>query len=324
MQRLFRTIIFLLVISFNAYPQISPNSPKPDLNQDKLHEEIRKLKAEVTTLEAAHSARWAHTGSAILGALGGFATAVVAFLVYRFGNAVQTKYTETQDNKLKQDVRLQREAHNLDLFRNLASDNSRMQLAAAAVLLQRLEAYNSPASEGWTDTEVEKLERSAIVQVLLSVLKEKPSDENGNLRKLIADNLVRALGAIVPDVQHPSRSQSILKAPGWDFQKVHLVECWWKRVDARGVDFFGAEIRDAGLAEAFLAGATLYDVGLQNTVLRDADLQDADLRRARLSGTVFDGANLKGAKLQDATYNSRTRWPDGFNPEAAGARLIED
>jgi uncharacterized protein YjbI with pentapeptide repeats len=43
-------------------------------------------------------------------------------------------------------------------------------------------------------------------------------------------------------------------------------------------------------------------------------LDRADLRKADLSGADLNGAVLKGAK-----YDQNTRWPDGFDPTAAGA-----
>ena len=48
------------------------------------------------------------------------------------------------------------------------------------------------------------------------------------------------------------------------------------------------------------------------TNLSGANLRGADLRRADLSG-----ADLSGAK-----YSATTAWPDGCDPEAAGAELV--
>jgi len=35
------------------------------------------------------------------------------------------------------------------------------------------------------------------------------------------------------------------------------------------------------------------------------------------------GADLWGAELRGATYSAHTRWPDGFDPEAAALQLLE-
>ena len=65
-----------------------------------------------------------------------------------------------------------------------------------------------------------------------------------------------------------------------------------------------------------------------------AKLLGADLRGARLAGADFDfadlvGADLRGAETGGATffsafYNSRTRFPRGFDPDGHGmVRLPE-
>ena len=46
----------------------------------------------------------------------------------------------------------------------------------------------------------------------------------------------------------------------------------------------------------------------------EKDLRDCDLR----------GANLYGADPTGAKYSANTKWPEGFDPVAAGAVLVED
>ena len=50
-----------------------------------------------------------------------------------------------------------------------------------------------------------------------------------------------------------------------------------------------------------------------------ADLQGIDLSDADLTG-----ANLSGAKLSGAKYSANTKWPEGFDPVAAGAEMVDD
>lgn len=57
--------------------------------------------------------------------------------------------------------------------------------------------------------------------------------------------------------------------------------------------------------------------------LRDADLRDANLDGANLIHAVLNGANLISVnlsitKLTNAATSAETRWPDGFDPVAAG------
>ena len=75
---------------------------------------------------------------------------------------------------------------------------------------------------------------------------------------------------------------------------------------------------------------TKYHVEL--AMFYSADLSGADLRRAALSGTDLHGADLSGAALcwadlrwadlNGVTYDADTKWPDGFDPIAAGAILV--
>jgi len=80
----------------------------------------------------------------------------------------------------------------------------------------------------------------------------------------------------------------------------------------------------------------LYGVYLMRADLSRANLTGADLRKADLDGANLSGAILTGANLQGAFYNTRpekvvdrqgklvinmpTRWPQGFDPGATGAR----
>jgi hypothetical protein len=50
---------------------------------------------------------------------------------------------------------------------------------------------------------------------------------------------------------------------------------------------------------------------------------NADLRGANLSGSA-SMADLSRATLTGAKYTSKTEWPPDFDPEAAGAVLVEE
>ncbi len=67
----------------------------------------------------------------------------------------------------------------------------------------------------------------------------------------------------------------------------------------RGANLQGTNLSEANLGRAYLNGANLYR---------------ADLR----------GANLYGADPTGATYTANTQWPEGFDPVAAGAVLVDD
>lgn len=55
----------------------------------------------------------------------------------------------------------------------------------------------------------------------------------------------------------------------------------------------------------------------------EANLWSAVLTGAYLTGADLTRATLEDANLSGAFYDSATRWPKNFDPEAAGARRFE-
>jgi hypothetical protein len=58
--------------------------------------------------------------------------------------------------------------------------------------------------------------------------------------------------------------------------------------------------------------------------LREPPRLYANLRGADLRGTNLQDADLGGANLRGARYDAGTVWPEGFDPDAAGAIRDED
>ena len=58
---------------------------------------------------------------------------------------------------------------------------------------------------------------------------------------------------------------------------------------------------------------------LSGLELSKAKLHEADLRKADLQGANLSEANLSGTK-----YDADTKWPEDFDPVAAGAVLMDD
>ena len=89
-----------------------------------------------------------------------------------------------------------------------------------------------------------------------------------------------------------------------------------------------ADLRYARLVRAYMSNASLEHSDLRYANMRDAilggaHLYCADLRHANLRGADFgvdwlSGAKLSDARLSGARYDNKTRWPDGFDPVAAG------
>lgn len=100
-------------------------------------------------------------------------------------------------------------------------------------------------------------------------------------------------------------------------------------------DLSGADLSFANLFSAKIDSETQIDPKWQLVLEivtygaegRD-DLGKADLSRANLSFVNLRGAdlsevNLSETDLREAKYDNNTKWPDGFDPKAAGAVLNE-
>ena len=67
----------------------------------------------------------------------------------------------------------------------------------------------------------------------------------------------------------------------------------------------------------------LSDFDLSRANLKEANLHEANLFITTPSDANLGGANLMDAILRSARYDEDTQWPEGFDPEAAGAILEE-
>ncbi len=307
------------VFSTDEQPPDVPIPSAGDLSLKKLETEIQKLQVEIIALQINNGnvEVFMKRITAPLGAISGLAASLIALLIFFLGRKVSDKISLAQEAKLEQEKEFGREKHNLELFQTLADNNQRIQLAAAAVLVQRLDEFRSKEEKGIMDV-AEIRERATIISVLLSSTKESRSSDE--LLKFIGDNLVMSINARLPEDIEPSEDiPSPLLKNNIDWQKSRFVNVWWKQLDARKVDFFGAKIEYSGLAKAFLRGAVFIDGSLEGTVLRDAKLQGAYLQKTNVKGADFSGADLTGARFEEAIYDDKTKWPDGFDPDEVSA-----
>ncbi|OJT27667.1 hypothetical protein BO221_03260 [Archangium sp. Cb G35] len=117
------------------------------------------------------------------------------------------------------------------------------------------------------------------------------------------------------------------------FRGCSMVKADLTSADVRGADLSGANLTSASFQFSDARGAVLADADLteakfMSANLRDASFERAVLTRANLLQTRLHGANLRDAHIEEtkffgALYDKSTRWPVGFNPEAAGAHLDE-
>lgn len=102
-------------------------------------------------------------------------------------------------------------------------------------------------------------------------------------------------------------------------QSTRLINTKLTEANLTGANLRGSNIRRANLQRANLSQALLSEANFGR-----ADLTDASLAGARLEGTDFSQANLTGVDFSDAIYDAETRWPDGFDIEATGAKFVKE
>lgn len=120
---------------------------------------------------------------------------------------------------------------------------------------------------------------------------------------------------------------------GRDFAGVRFHNCELRgaRLDwasLAGACLSHARLMQASLAHAHLRGAALRGANLRAAGLAHACLVEADMTGANLWQADLSGANLCGAtclwsetgkaRFEGALYDSATRLPPGFRPEAEG------
>jgi uncharacterized protein YjbI with pentapeptide repeats len=118
-----------------------------------------------------------------------------------------------------------------------------------------------------------------------------------------------------------------------DFREANLSRADLRGVSARVCDFGGANLSNANLRDTDFAWANLAGADLSNAYMFKANLYDANLTGANLRGTDLaqtyvieadlTGTDLTGANLIGARYSDATKWPEGFDPDQAGAVLLQ-
>ena len=105
------------------------------------------------------------------------------------------------------------------------------------------------------------------------------------------------------------------------FKMAKLLHATLTNARMSGADLSRARLIGANLSGADLSRAELVGANLCRANLSGANLTDARLIFSYLMGTDLSGANLTNADLKDAKYDQETKWPEGFDPTAAGAIL---
>jgi uncharacterized protein YjbI with pentapeptide repeats len=121
-----------------------------------------------------------------------------------------------------------------------------------------------------------------------------------------------------------------------------------RQTDSSGLDFtephigralgrlllYEKVIREANFSGANLSGSTFMDVDFSGTkfagttlcaaVFKGVSLDGTDFQEADVTGADLGGAyNLNGASFVGAKYDSRTVWPEGFDPRSTEAISLD-
>ena len=120
-----------------------------------------------------------------------------------------------------------------------------------------------------------------------------------------------------------------LNVPNGDLRAANLRHADLSEANLQQTVLVGANLQQATLWKTNLQQADLAKAHLPEAVLREANLQQADLTGTNLQQVDLREANLAGATYTDAEsgcpFSSQvscpTKFPDGFDPEAAGMIL---
>ena len=100
---------------------------------------------------------------------------------------------------------------------------------------------------------------------------------------------------------------------GCSYRKGNFKKADFFLADLSKADFLMADFEEAILFRTNLGDSKLAKVNFQGTVFREANLAGADLSESNLSGAYFVNVDLRETVLTNATYDSKTVWPDGFD-----------
>lgn len=203
-----------------------------------------------------------------------------------------------------------REDFHLDLFgaalENLGADAPGLRAGGIYALARLAEMSSS--------------HRQACADVLSTFVRTRspwpPSPSRPEESRVMLAETGRSLRDYDPDVQ------TALTLLGQHTYKWHQVRLRLRHLDLRKANLSGGHYEGAAFTETRLDGAWLRDAdfngaSFRGTSLVNADLRGANLDRCNVRDTDFTGANLDGTTMRGATFDSRTRWPQGLSAQTA-------
>jgi hypothetical protein len=166
----------------------------------------------------------------------------------------------------------------------------------------------------------------------------KTAAEISNAERKLADAVRRQRSLIEAPVAPPISAASlragfveVKELNGLDMKDQDLTGVKLAFRKLRGADFSNAQLKNANFLESDLRAASFIGANLEGVIFYDADLRGANFSGSQVNKARFMTARLESADMRAdgldladlrATYNAQTLWPDGFDPEKAGAVLV--
>ncbi len=133
----------------------------------------------------------------------------------------------------------------------------------------------------------------------------------------------RARGIIANESQLTGMDLSGLFAPMATLTGSNMNSVQLAAANLNGSDLSGSDLTNAKLNRASLKDTNLTHAWLLGATFIQADLTSADLQHANIRNVDFhDARHLSTANLNGCIADRRTRWPERFDPAAAGVIMV--
>jgi uncharacterized protein YjbI with pentapeptide repeats len=239
------------------------------------------------------------------------------------GAAASVAWTSIQTVRLASESARHSQSHDLQLFREMASEDERLSTAAAAILIERLRAY--------TRFGVKNADARALIAALLGALRAtaKSRDRIEATNKIIFEGVVECLGAV--SGRDTKKSATAAKSSKYPLKKLDFQNIVARNVHVSGlfvkeVDFYGADFQSSGLRFSDFRNAILYRANISECRLNDSSFVEANLFQCNLSksdlrGCDFTSARVDGAQFTGARVDQTTLLPFDRS-EALGRGMV--
>jgi len=114
-------------------------------------------------------------------------------------------------------------------------------------------------------------------------------------------------------------ANATLRGGNLDWCKLHQVDL--SHANLSGAHLIEGVIDSSNFSHANMRKAMLYEAQITKCSFGNANLESADFRGAQIEDSDLSHCELSGARLDRCQYDSKTRWPAGFDPREHGAGL---